>query len=564
MLTRYSLSIAALLALCPGGIVESPDSWDFEVTRDDVLRLMAQSRAREDLVELPLIGSFAFAHHEHHCLLDQSQGDNLFAEFGSLHMRLQEEREKGKGDPAPALDDDNRDANGVMRRPDGKIDPKHYQYPFPKGISEAAEKALKTLDSDTQTVFRRRKEYCPEITRINEEYRELTSAIRNNAYPWYRIAQNCQGILEFAEAQEAIEKARKIDPTSAALLCEEGDIHRWQHDYKKSRKSYDAAIGADPSFALAYANRAVLSLMDRDFDPAKADLDKAKALDPDLMSLTQLYKQLEGELTNNGFQGEEVDIFESNNYRIVSYSRPLAQLVAAHAEAILDYYEERFPKVNMGGLKFPVYLYKTHDDYIAAGAPRNSGGYYSPLVRKLVLPVQKRDAWKPGMKPDDGKLKNTLLVLYHEGFHQFMHQTLEKAPQWFNEGHGDFYGGARWDPKMKRSGGMGYFRIGSNEWRRQTVQSMVQAGRFVPVERFMKMTQQEMYANGGPNYAQAWSIVHFLHNKPTWGKQLLVPYYKQLRKGLGLREAYKKTFARVNVDQFEEQWTEHVKGIKKP
>ncbi|MHC5018620.1 MAG: DUF1570 domain-containing protein [Planctomycetota bacterium] len=553
MLTRFTLSIAAALALCPGGVVEDPAGWEFEVTRDDVIRLMTQARARQDVVELPLIGSFGFAHQEHQCTLDDPEGQDAFYELGSMYIWLQEDDE-----------DERRDKDGVLRLPNGKIDPKHYQYPFPKDVSEAAQKALKKLDDDTRTIFRRRKPYEAEITRINDEYRELTSSIRNNAYPWYRIAQNCQGILEFDEAKDAIKRARKIDPKSAALLTEEGDIHRWHSDYKRARKSYDAAVGADPKFALAFANRAVLSLMDRDFEKAKQDLDAAKAIDPDLMSLKRLYDQLEGELNNNGFTGDNVDVYESKNYKIVSYSRPLAKLVAAHAEAILDYYEERFPKVNMGGLKFPVYLYKTHADYIKAGAPRNSGGYYSPLVRKLVLPVQRNDKWKPGMKPDDGVLKNTLLVLYHEGFHQFMHQTLERAPQWFNEGHGDFYGGARWDPKMKRPGGIGYFRIGSNEWRRKLVQQMVKAGRYTETERFMKMTQQEMYANGGPNYAQAWSIVHFLHKRPTWGKQLLVPYYKQLRKGLGLREAYKKTFGRVNVDQFEEQWSEHVKGIRAP
>jgi hypothetical protein len=179
MITRFTLSVAAALTLCPGGVTEDPENWEFEVTRDDVIRLMTEARARQDVVDLPMIGSFEFDHHEHQCTLDDPQGDETFFELGSMFIWLQDKKDDGE----PELDDDNRDKNGVMRLPNGKIDPKHYQYPFPKDVSDAAQKALKKLDDDTRTIFRRRKPYEPEITRINDEYRELTSSIRNNAYP---------------------------------------------------------------------------------------------------------------------------------------------------------------------------------------------------------------------------------------------------------------------------------------------------------------------------------------------------------------------------------------------
>jgi hypothetical protein len=193
-------------------------------------------------------------------------------------------------------------------------------------------------------------------------------------------------------------------------------------------------------------------------------------------------------------------------------------------------------------------------------------------VRKLVLPVNFLDqkgskAWKPGMRATDQNLRNTLLVLYHEGFHQFLHYSLERAPQWFNEGHGDFYGGARWDPRKKRpKGGIGYFNIGSNDWRTGTIKQMGMfggAGRYEEPQRLMQMTQAEMYANGGPNYAQAWSLIHFLHTRQELGGQLLVPYYKELLKGNGLRTAFDKTFGRMDMNKFEEMWVDFAKAKQK-
>ena len=46
-------------------------------------------------------------------------------------------------------------------------------------------------------------------------------------------------------------------------------------------------------------------------------------------------------------------------------------------------------------------------------------------------------------------LETTLAVLYHEAFHQYIYYSVGKvAPHsWFNEGHGDYYAGARYADK---------------------------------------------------------------------------------------------------------------------
>ena len=48
----------------------------------------------------------------------------------------------------------------------------------------------------------------------------------------------------------------------------------------------------------------------------------------------------------------------------------------------------------------------------------------------------------PKKEPDD----DTLAVLYHEAFHQYIYYSVgEVAPHsWFNEGHGDYYAGAKY------------------------------------------------------------------------------------------------------------------------
>ena len=460
---------------------------------------------------------------------------------------------------------------GAGPEPPKPYDPTKYEYPFPTNASEAAIALLRKADAKRMEAWRKPPQ-LDQFEEANALYEAATKTGPGIAYAWYRIAQNCQAILEFKQAREAIDKALKLDPKSAHLWTEDGDIHAWRGDREKALKSYEQASTLDPTFVPAYTSRAGVRQQRHEWELAKADNQSALEIEPLSEDLKAMLKQLEIELNNMGFVGDDVVVKETTHYRIYCRDKGLGNFMGAHAESIYSYYTERFPKANLGGLKFAIYLFANMKDFYAAGGRPGTGGYYKPDMRKLVLPInfkdqQRRNPWKPGQTPDDDRLRDTLIVLYHEGFHQFLHYSLEKAPQWFNEGHGDYYGGARWDAAKKRpEGGFGYFNIGLMSWRVGTVQQLVTgAGRYEELPRMMQMTQGEFYIPQivGRNYAQSWSMVHFLHTREDIGQRFLIPYYKELRKGHGLRTAFAATFGRTDMGKFEDMWVEFAKAKHK-
>ena len=99
------------------------------------------------------------------------------------------------------------------------------------------------------------------------------------------------------------------------------------------------------------------------------------------------------------------------------------------------------------------------------------------------------------------KASDTRLVLYHEGFHQFLDGILTvKPPQWFNEGVADFFGPSKHHDKKGEEG----MKIQTNPWRLPLVKRLIKSGRTVPFQKLMTMSQQEMYGrDAGNHYAQA-------------------------------------------------------------
>ena len=154
----------------------------------------------------------------------------------------------------------------------------------------------------------------------------------------------------------------------------------------------------------------------------------------------------------------------------------------------------------------------------------------------------------------------TQKVLKHEGFHQYIDEYLDGVPAWYNEGLAEYFSATQ---KVM----VGKKRAMKVRPEKQNLQIMVAIfqGRtrfqYTPVAELMNMSQYEMYdvANGhqkqGLHYAQSWSIVYFCAEGGN-GKYraALKKYFKVLRKGKSIKEAYKATFGKFNMKRFEEEW----------
>ena len=131
------------------------------------------------------------------------------------------------------------------------------------------------------------------------------------------------------------------------------------------------------------------------------------------------------------------------------------------------------------------------------GTSRGVGGWFSPSTTELVLFDYKnldRNA--------------TYAVMSHEAFHQYCHFLFDQseAHRWFDEGHGDYYGGV----KFERRGAEVTKKMPAGFDRLPIIKRLVQSDTWVPLEEHLNYTHREWQSHGVASYSQSWSIVYFL------------------------------------------------------
>jgi hypothetical protein len=163
---------------------------------------------------------------------------------------------------------------------------------------------------------------------------------------------------------------------------------------------------------------------------------------------------------------------------------------------------------------------------------------------------------------DPAKLKNTLAVLYHEGFHQYLYYaaggTLD-PPRWFDEGTADFFGGAVFKG--------GKVRFTENASRRNNITKIVN-GEFTKrygwkppsLDAVIRWNREEFYREVKWlvfRYTIAWSIVYYLRNglpEASPHGSLLPDYFRTLLETGSAKKAYETSFAHVDMKRLEADW----------
>jgi hypothetical protein len=216
------------------------------------------------------------------------------------------------------------------------------------------------------------------------------------------------------------------------------------------------------------------------------------------------------------------DAIDTENYLIVynkDVKRHIVKKIAKHIEAIrAQVYEHLFPPSRDIKAVSVVRVCKDMAEYHRYGGPPGSAGYWSRGDEELVIP---------------GGMQDSLRVLYHEAFHQYIHYAVgDVAPHsWFNEGHGDYFAGHNY------SGGK--FKPAPFRWRTGIIATAIGTKSYVPLKRFLKFTQGQYYATPGLCYAEGWSFVYFLREaerrkikkyKQYWG--LLDKYFDAIKRNV--------------------------------
>jgi hypothetical protein len=254
------------------------------------------------------------------------------------------------------------------------------------------------------------------------------------------------------------------------------------------------------------------------------------------------------EIETGMVKGWDVIVSPKKNYIVIYNTKRgtnhrLAKEIARRIEMIREQiYEVQFPPAQPIDAVSIVRVCENASEYFTYGGPRGSAGYWSPMTEELVF----YDA-SPSKRPDD----NTLSVLYHEAFHQYIHYSVGRvAPHsWFNEGHGDYYAGAKLRGRK--------FKIYPFKWRIGRIKNAIVQGLrpftevtdddgnvrrkweprgYTPLEDLVRFSQREYYSYPGVCYAQGWSLVYFLRevvpkNKKynaKWG-HILDTYFDTLK-----------------------------------
>lgn len=232
---------------------------------------------------------------------------------------------------------------------------------------------------------------------------------------------------------------------------------------------------------------------------------------------------------------------DTENYLIVHHSKneALMKRIGREIEAMRAFYAALFPATGAMDVVNVVRVCRTRDEYHQYGGPPNTGGYWHPGNEELVfydysytqrtLTDDERKAMgKRRLTNDD-----SLLVLYHEAFHQYIHYAIgEFSPHdWFNEGYGDYFSGAALSDSTSR-----VLRIDPSPWRIHLAKDQCEFDEgFVPLDKLLRAERQEFYGPRiGHYYAAAWSFVYFLKNSkevaahPQWSK-LLDVYFAEVK-----------------------------------
>lgn len=207
----------------------------------------------------------------------------------------------------------------------------------------------------------------------------------------------------------------------------------------------------------------------------------------------------------------------------------LARVIAERIEWMRKFaYEEVFPPAAPIEEAMVVRVCKEMDEYHHYGGPQGTAGFWVGARDELVFPDL-----GAGKKPDD----DTLGVLHHEGFHQYVHYALGKhdPPAWFNEGFAEYFYCAR--PAGKR------MKFEERHPKRYgVVKSALGTGSLAPLKDFLKMTQAEYYQNSQLYYSQGWAVTTWLLNVTRNERYRQIPhiYFREMR------DAYRQAAASDN------------------
>jgi Protein of unknown function (DUF1570) len=281
-------------------------------------------------------------------------------------------------------------------------------------------------------------------------------------------------------------------------------------------------------------------------------------------------------------------LLETEHYQVQCALGPeLTQKLADHQEHMLTLYEQFMPTRR----KLETFILKVFPNKAAfceySGFPADTGtvAYYSQHTKELVgydcgfvfgkrtIPdaLRLKPATGDDLSDRDRQRINELFaavtdaytfdlvrVLAHEGWHQYFHfytVSWVPMPQWLDEGVGDYFFMA---PQGMEDGAVPTYDPGTIFTHRlRRIRRGLEDGHYTPFEPFMDFDQEAYYepSRVGVNYAQGWSMVHFLLENPDPKRRELIPkLIKDFKDTKNFQKSTDKVFKGEDYEQLDRDW----------
>ncbi|MDG1051546.1 MAG: hypothetical protein P8M11_09905 [Planctomycetota bacterium] len=213
--------------------------------------------------------------------------------------------------------------------------------------------------------------------------------------------------------------------------------------------------------------------------------------------------------------------------------------VLKRLEVSRDVYEKDFPPPADFNAVSVIRICRDREEFQRfSGAGGGVAGYFSPMSVELVL--------YDNVETDRN---STYAVVSHEAFHQYCHFLFgqSEAHRWFDEGHGDYYGG------MKIAGSRGKItpKMPSGLDRLSVIRDMVREESYKPLSEHLYFNHRQWQSQGPSNvscYAQSWSVIYMLRqgalrkvSRKVWEDEYadIIPNYVSTL-NQGFQDAYKE------------------------
>jgi hypothetical protein len=254
--------------------------------------------------------------------------------------------------------------------------------------------------------------------------------------------------------------------------------------------------------------------------------------------------------------GEQLK-FRSRYYQITTdLEKDLARRVAEHMDLVYEAYSDRFrtfPTKNPGG--HPLFVFAAQGDYLGFLEKHGingtgSGGMFfvNPTGSALATYLQGQD------------VERMMYTLRHEGFHQFAYNRIGELPVWVNEGLAEYFAGSIVVGKKLVPGQVRLDRL-------RSLRAAVEEERHVPFRDLLAMTSDRWATRvrggeGAMQYAQSWSIVHFLAQGGPKYKQAFEQYLHLVARGTGSDQAFGRAFGLGSYEVFERKWKQYLTDLE--